>query len=171
MELRQRKKIRLQNHDYSQPGCYFITVCTYNRENFFWASDPVGADIIRPSHQMLSRYGIIVEQAIIGIPQHYGGTDVDKYVIMPNHVHMILTLSQTHRRMISAPTKSVSTIIGQMKRFSSKTCGVSFWQKGFHDHIIRDEAEYLRICEYIENNPAKWQEDIYYAVPKGEMLL
>ena len=171
MELRQRKKIRLRDYDYSRPGSYFITICTYNRENFFWSSNPVGADIIRPSHRTLSQYGIIIEQAIKDIPTHYIGTKVDKYVIMPNHIHMILTLLQTHGRMITAPTKPVPTIIGQMKRHVSKRTGVAFWQKGYYDHIIRDESEYLRICEYIETNPAKWTEDIYYAVPKGEMLL
>lgn len=58
-----------------------------------------------------------------------------------------------------------------MKRVASKRCGVPFWQKGFYDHIIRSEADYLRIWEYIATNPAKWQEDIYYAVPKGETML
>lgn len=146
-ELRQRQKNRLPNYDYSQPGCYFITVCTYNREKFFWTCTPVGADIIRPSHQTLSQYGVIVEQAILAIPCHYTGVAVDEYVIMPNHVHMILTLPQVCGRMISAPTKSVSTIIGQMKRVASKRCGVPFWQKGFYDHIIRSEADYLHTLQ------------------------
>ena len=171
MEMRRRKKNRLKDYDYSQPGCYFITICTFNKENFFWAHNPVGADIIRPSRQTLSQYGVIVEQAILDIPCHYTGITVDKYVIMPNHVHMILRLPQMCGRIISAPTKSVSTIIGQMKRHSSKKCGVPFWQKGFYDRIIRDKTEYLRICKYIETNPAKWQEDIYYAVPREERLL
>ena len=171
MELRQRKRNRLTGHDYSQPGCYFITICTYNRENFFWTSSVVGADIIRPFHQVLTQYGLIVEQAILDIPRHYTGVEVSQYVVMPNHVHMILTLPPACGRMISAPTKPVPVIIGQMKRYASKECGVPFWQRSFHDHIIRDEAEYLRICAYIETNPARWREDIYYVVPKGEYLL
>lgn len=64
--------------------------------------------------------------------------------------------------MVSAPTKSVSTIVGQMKRISSKMTGRSLWQKGFYDHIIRSGSDYLRIWQYIDENPAKWSEDEYY---------
>ena len=62
-------------------------------------------------------------------------------------------------------------IMSALKRFSNQKAGFHMWQTSYHDHIIRDEAEYLRICEYIDANPAKWQEDIYYAVPKEEVLL
>ena len=85
---------------------------------------------------------------------------------MPNHIHMILVIvgvdtihPQTTGRIISAPT--VSVIVGQMKRWVSKQIGFSCWQKSFYEHIIRNENEYQKICEYIENNPKKWAEDKY----------
>ena len=165
MELHQRKKNRLQGYNYSRAGCYFITVCANERAEFFWeasAMHSVGADIIRPFSPMLSQYGCFVETAIQNIPKHYTGVMVDKYVIMPNHIHMILSLPVKSGRMISAPTKAIPTIVGQMKRVVSKKAGFPIWQKGYHDHIIRNEADYRRIWEYIDTNPAKWREDCYY---------
>lgn len=81
---------------------------------------------------------------------------------MPNHIHLILRIREADGRMISAPTKAVPIVIGQMKRATSKCAGASLWQKGFHDHIIRSESTYLRIWNYIDANPAKWSEDRYY---------
>lgn len=165
MELRQRKKNRLAGYDYGQPGCYFITICTNGREHFFWDGTPthrVGADIIRPPVPVLSRYGRIAEWAIQNIPRYYPNAAVDKYVVMPNHVHMIVSVTCQDGRIISAPTKAIPTIVGQMKRIVSQKAGFPIWQKGYHDHIIRDDADYWRIWEYIDNNPAKWREDCYY---------
>ncbi|MEY8401730.1 transposase [Oscillospiraceae bacterium 44-34] len=169
MELRQRKKNRLQGYDYSRSGCYFITICTNKRAEFFWdfaAMRSVGADIIRPHSPILSQYGCFAERAIQNISRNYVSVAVDKYVVMPNHVHFILSLSQSQMqksgRMISAPTKAIPTIVGQMKRIVSKEVGFPIWQKGYHDHIIRNEADYRRIWEYIDTNPAKWREDCYY---------
>ncbi len=165
MELRRRKKNRLDGHDYVRSGCYFITVCTNGREHFFWgpaAPSWVGADIIRPPAPVLSQYGRIAEWAIQNISQHYSHATVDKYVIMPNHVHMIISLTNQSGRMISAPTKAIPTIVGQMKRIVSQKAGFPIWQKSYHDHIIRGDAGYRRIWEYIDTNPAKWLEDCYY---------
>ena len=155
----------MQGYDYGRPGCYFITICANERAEFFWdaaAMRSVGADIIRPFSPTLSQYGYFVERAIREIPQHYTGVLVDKYVVMPNHVHMILSLAHRCGRIISAPTKAIPTIVGQMKRAVSKMAGFPIWQKGYHDHIIRSEADYRRIWEYIDTNPAKWREDCYY---------
>ena len=129
----------------------------------------VGADIIRPHALTLSQYGCFVEEAIQNISHHYVGVTVDKYVVMPNHVHMILKLSYKDGRMISAPTKEIPIVVGQMKRIVSKRAGFPIWQKSYHDHIIRDEADYRRIWEYIDTNPAKWREDCYYEEGKRSM--
>jgi putative transposase len=162
MERLDRKNIRLEGYDYSTPGGYFVTVCTKEKRKLFWdGTFPVGADIIRPGPPTLSQVGQIVDRAIREIPDHYPHAKINKYAVMPNHVHMILILEE-NGRIISAPTKSVSTIIGQVKRISSKLAGQPIWQKGFYDHVIRDEADHLRIWEYIDTNPGKWQEDCYY---------
>lgn len=158
----ERISLRLKGFDYSTAGCYFITVCTQGKQHLFWDRMVfVGADIIRPHLPELTALGQAAEKTIQDISNHYPSVLVDKYVVMPNHIHMILRLEEKGR-MISAPTKSVSTIVGQMKRASSKLAGSPLWQKGYYDRIIRDEAEYLRIWNYIDTNPAQWAEDEYY---------
>jgi len=96
----------------------------------------------------------LVETAILSLSEHYDNVIVDKYCIMPDHIHMILIIrSDMSGRMISAPT--LSNVIGQMKRWVSKQIGFSMWQKSFYDRIIRDEEEYLKIWKYIDENPIK----------------
>ncbi len=148
MTLPDRKKNRLENYDYSQNGAYFITICTRDRKKIL--SEIVGADTIRPYEIILSQYGKIVDKAINNIANIYENISVDKYVIMPDHVHMILRITNNGGRMVSAPT-----VIAGMKRYVSKKCGVSIWQKTYYDHIIRNQKDYNEIWEYIEHNPEK----------------
>jgi len=122
--------------------------------------DCVGARNARPQIR-LSEYGIIVNKSIQEIPVHYPQIIVDKYIIMPNHIHMILKLSgNKDGRAMPAPT--ISTVINQLKGAITKQIGFSMWQKLFHDRIIRDEIEYQNKLNYIEENPARWAEDEYY---------
>ena len=170
MKLPIRKPNRLKNYDYTKNGAYFITICTHNRECIL-SQIPVGEDIILPQNEdiilpqnkdiilpqkiELSKYGKIVDKAINEIAIHYEGIFVDKYVIMPNHIHIIIRINQEDSgRMISAPT-----VIAGMKRYVSKQIGKSIWQKSFYDHIIRDDEDYQRICQYIDENPFKWDDD------------
>ena len=170
--LPKRKQNRLTGYDYSQPGCYFVTICAKNRRYLFWDEFDwrVGADIIRPHTIPLSLYGRIIKNVIEQIPVRYPGASVEKYIIMPNHIHLLLRISVSNGRMISAPTYRVPTIIGQMKRAASKQAQTGLWQKGYHDHIIRSEADYLRIWDYIDTNPAKWREDCYYCQAERTIL-
>ena len=159
MELPERKHNRLANYDYSMPGAYFITVCTEKRKLFFWGN--VGATIGRPQNVSLSYYGKLVDSAIREIPNRYSCILLEKYVIMPNHIHLLLRIvSDEYGRPMVAPT--VSTAIQQMKGVVTKQIGRNIWQKSFHDHIIRNEKDYLKIWEYIDGNPMKWQEDCFY---------
>lgn len=154
-----RKRTRLSGYDYSTPGYYFITICALNHRHLFWASPSrVGASCARPP---LSKYGQIVFEELLHLSHIYPNVTVDKFVIMPNHIHMILVLKadQTGRAQL-APT--VPHILQQFKGAVSKRAGLSLWQKGYHDHIIRNEADYRRIWQYIDTNPAKWREDRYY---------
>ena len=148
-----RKQIRIENYDYTAPGAYFVTICTKNRAQILW--ETVGADIIRPQDVSLSVVGKIVEQGVLQISNHYDHIAVDKFCIMPNHVHLILVVQNNEDgRMISAPT--VSTVVGSMKRWVSKQIGRSIWQKSFYEHGIRNQQDYDEIWEYIENNPLKY---------------
>ena len=160
-----RKRNRLKDYDYSSNGAYFITICTKDRKNIFWDKeqpDFVGEDIILPPDSIrLSPYGKIAEEAINTIPEHYPHIELLQYVVMPNHVHMILFIPYDSGRMISSPT-SILTVVGQMKRTVSKKIGVKIWQRSFHDHIIRDKNDYEKIVKYIYENPIKWQYDCFY---------
>lgn len=156
MKLPKRKAIRLPYYDYSQNGYYFVTVCTYKRQNLFWKKSQitVGADVIRPQ---LTECGKYAETAIKATEKYYPNIKIDKYVIMLNHIHMILIITTNEKngsgRIISAPT--VMTVVGQMKRRVSKKAGFSVWQKSYYEHIIRNEEDYLKTVEYVTNNPLK----------------
>lgn len=159
-----RKEYRLKNYDYSSPNSYFITVCTKNREPILWQrnmnceNENVGAAIGRPHKYTLSPYGEITETAIKNIPHIYKNVSVDEYVVMPNHIHIILTI---HNENLST---GIDNIINKMKGYVSKTIGFSPWQKLYYDRIIRDEEEYNNKIEYIRNNPRKWTEDDEYII-------
>ena len=93
---------------------------------------------------------------------------MDRYVIMPNHIHIIFVICNSEGgRQIAPPT--ISTVIGQMKRSVSKTIGECIWQRSFHDHVIRDHKDYEKIANYISDNPMKWEEDCFFA--EGEALI
>ena len=166
-KISKRKNIRLRNYDYSQAGYYFITICTRNRENLFWNMECRG-DLWSPELDSnfsvekipLSYAGIIVDLEIKKLNLIYENVKVNKYVIMPNHLHMIIILCSKDRRSKTAPI--ISRIVQQFKGVISKQLGFSLWQKSFYDHIIRNQQEYERIYEYIETNPIKWKEDEYY---------
>jgi len=161
-ELPTRKPVRLNGYDYSNAGYYFITICVKDGYELLWDILPVSSDTVvgaafcRPP---LSGIGKIVEYEIAILSRTYEDVTIDQYVVMPNHVHMIVRISDSGRQN-AAPT--VPRIIGQWKRTISMKIGFSLWQKSYHDRIIRDEAEYQRICQYIDENPARWEEDEYY---------
>ena len=155
----QRKPMRLKGYDYSAPGAYSITICTKNKEKILWQN--VGATSGRPQDIPLNKKGKIVDNAINNIPKYYPSLTVDKYVIMPNHIHLLLQINlDPNGRPLVAPT--IERVIKQMKGFVTKQIGESIWQKSYFDHIIRGEQDYKEIWQYIENNPVRWQEDEFY---------
>ena len=159
MELPKRKRNRLTEYDYSTPNTYFITICTENRANLFW--EDAKAIIDRPENVPLTNLGIIVRQSIYDIPTHYPAITVNHAVVMPNHIHLLLQIhTDADGRPMVAPT--IATVINQTKGVISKKAGFSVWQKGFYDHVIRSEQDYLEIWNYIEGNPGKWAEDKLY---------
>ena len=159
-ELPRRKANRLAGYDYSQPGCYFVTICTKDRKHLFWDrfDEGVGAAFGRPP---LSQKGLMVEQEIRTLSATYSMVTVPKYVVMPNHVHLLIQVgSKEDGRPKAAPT--LGSMINQFKGAVTKHVGYPIWQKGYHDHIIRTDADYLRVWDYMDTNPAKWREDCYY---------
>ncbi|MBQ6848970.1 MAG: transposase [Clostridia bacterium] len=152
-----RKSIRLTEYDYRTPGAYFITICTKDRRCVLWEN--VGTGNARPPK--LSQYGNIVDEAVGNISAHYAGIAVDKYVIMPNHIHLLLRIccDENGRAM---PVPTVSTVIQQTKGYVTKRIGHSIWQTRFYDHIIRNQADYDDAYRYIEENPLRWEADELY---------
>ncbi len=168
---------RLASWNYGWPGSYFITICTKNRKHLF-------GEII--NHEMyLNDVGIIADKCWAEIPDHFQHTTLGEFVIMPNHVHGIiiidtdgadvetghaLSLPRTSRtpgtphfrfqnpgkNTISAMVGSFKSAVTKLSRPMNKNFG---WQTRFHDHIIRSHEEYLRISNYILNNPANWNAD------------
>jgi len=164
-----RKNPRLSGYDYSHAGAYFVTVCVKERRHLLCSienttTNPVGrplaAAVVR-----LSTWGEIVRQELIALENRFSCLKVDKYVIMPNHVHAILILESEAAEASGRPT--IPEIMRAWKSLSSRRCklnGLNYplWQTSFYDHIIRDEQDYLTRWKYIDDNPAKWAEDDYY---------
>ncbi len=157
-----RKETRLKNYDYSSCGGYFLTICTQERRNYFWSD--VGATIGRPRDVELSPYGKLVEEAINKISEIYPSIKVDRYVIMPDHIHLLLIIcaDESGRPMV-APT--MSRVVQQMKGYATKRIGKSIWQKSFADHIIRNREDYEEHVKYIHENPIRWY---YKNISSGE---
>ena len=156
-----RKPTRLKEWDYSQNGAYFLTICTKNKEKTL--CDIVGGGALDAPQQVLSDCGKTAEKYIIStnnIPR----VTVDKYVIMPNHIHMIVFLEGPNGpSRAPAPTNAlIPHVVSTLKRFVNREIGAPVFQRSFHDHIIRSEKDYQRIWNYIDTNPAKWGDDCFF---------
>ena len=167
MEQNERKLNRLTNFDYSRNGLYFITICTKERKKCLSEILDVGDGVLDVPIVRLTDYGKIVNDQIKEINSVYAKLKIMKYVIMPDHLHMIIYLFDENNVIVGtsrtpSPTNAViPSLISVFKRFVNKKTGCNIWQRSYHDHIIRNEREFLEICNYIDNNPMNWVNDIY----------
>ena len=140
----QRKRLRLKDFDYTENANYYLTVCTKDRKCILSeiVCAPDGSANVR-----LTAYGEAVEQFLKSIP------GIDKYVIMPNHVHMLICKENG---------KSIASDMRSFKGLATKTLGENIWQTSYYDHVIRNEKDYVEKWRYIDDNPAKWAEDAYH---------
>ena len=162
-ELPTRKKIRLEGYDYSQEGCYHITICVENGHEMLGNID-VGDGVLDVPFVELSEYGIIAEKRIAALDEYYEHISISKYVIMPNHIHILFSVlnNKGGTSRTPSPTNAViPSFVSTLKRFIHKECGFALFQRAYHDRIIRDKEEYLQKLHYIEQNPVKWSEDEY----------
>jgi len=168
------ESLRLKNYDYSQPGEYFITICTKNRKCLFGE--------IENGEMVLNNAGKIAEQCWIDIPFHFPNVSLDAFVIMPNHVHGIIIINKKSvivgtndnsslrlpvNNKFRSPSKTVGSIvrgfkIGVTKWFRQNTNVYDVWQSNYYEHIIRGNKELNRIRKYIINNPLNWVNDNNY---------
>ena len=167
MAAPKRKVLRLPKYDYSAPGAYFITVCTQDRRCIL-SHIAVGADALGGPLLNLTETGKIVEKYILS-SDRIGGLHVDKFVIMPNHIHLLLRIDGLFAGAdggpprASAPTyATMPSAIGALKRLIHREAGQAIFQRSYHEHVIRSEADYREIWSCIDTNPAKWAEDRYY---------
>ena len=163
-DLPQRKSPRLKEYDYNSAGLYFLTICTDKRRKIL--SKIVGVGVPDDPCFELTVYGTIVEKYIKQLDNHYENISIEQYVIMPNHIHMILFVRESGSSRTPTPTDKPNSIIpafvSTFKRFCNKEIGENIWQRYYYDHIIRNKHDYEEISKYIYENPLKWQFDELY---------
>lgn len=160
MALPERKKLRLEGYDYSQNGVYFITVCAKNKEKLF--GEVVGDGVPDVPRVELSPIGETVDKYILSIEEKYDYITIEKYVIMPNHIHLLIMVYNCGNAITSGANSAIPRLISTLKRFVNKEIGIDVWQRSYHDHIIRNQSDYDEIWQYIDENPLKWKLDCYY---------
>lgn len=113
---------------------------------------------------ILTAYGRSLRSFLNTLSAAYPNVTLHHFVIMPNHVHLLLSIDAPEPGApgSSRPTQQVFRMIAALKRFTNQKAGINLWQSSFHDHVVRNEADYLLIWDYIDTNPLKWREDCYY---------
>jgi len=178
-EFRGRRSIRMPDYDYSVPGWYFITICVKNRQCVF-------GDVV-DGKMVLSRFGYIAKQSLKDVPKHYKHVRLDSYIVMPNHVHVIIVIRRVGAGFKPAPTglhpthitdgaglkpaptgkrQGLSETIRAFKTFSAQkinmlrqSSGDPFWQRNFHERIIWTDEGLASTRDYIRLNPLRWHVD------------
>lgn len=155
-DLPKRKPLRLPAFDYSENAYYFVTICTKDRLQTLGRI--VGSAYMPTVHTCLSQTGKVAERNLLAIENHFPAVHIEKFVIMPNHLHCILSIgcngTASAGGIYAAPT--LSRVISTYKASVSRHAGFSVWQRSFYEHIIRGQQDYKEIWQYIDNNPLKW---------------
>ena len=164
-----RKHPRMQGYDYSQAGYYYVTICTQDKLPIL-SKIRVGrglAPAADTSVVELSGKGRIIEEQLLALQERYVFARIDKYVIMPTHIHVIVELLEDAAG--ASPRPTLSDIICAFKSLSTRLCNLldnlksrKIWQASFYEEVIRSESAYLQIWKYIDDNPSKWHEGIYF---------
>ena len=156
-ELKNRKTTRLKGADYNRNQAVFLTICTKERRCIL--SRIVGTGVLDGPQIELTTYGQIADKYIGKMNAFYENLTVDKYVIMPDHIHLLLTINEPDGhpgRGVPTRTSVIARFVGTLKRFCNKEYGENIWQSRYYDHVIRNQQDYNEVWEYIENNPRKW---------------
>jgi len=174
-----RRSIRLKGYDYSQAGAYFVTICADGKECLF---GEVESGVMR-----LNEYGEIVASEWVRSAEVRSEIECGEFMVMPNHFHGIVhiigacgntslhgntSMSRDGQQRaychtpLRSPSRNVAAMVRGFKGAASRlineirnTPGAPVWQRNYYDHIIRNDADYNRIAEYIANNPQRWAED------------
>jgi len=164
----QRHSLRLKDYGYDSPGAYFVTTCAYRRQNIFGE--------IEDGVMRRNRFGEIVSECFVAVPEHCGVALIDELIVMPNHVHGIVIIRDvgarhavpgpSSRRFGKPAAASLAAIVGSFKSATTKrinqlrrTPGAHVWQRNYYEHVVRGDDSLNRIREYIAGNPARWDVD------------
>ncbi len=187
--LPKRTHARLKCYDYATPGVYFITICARDRKCVF-------SKIVTDENEQVANdyteFGKIAERNLLALEQRFINLRIDKYVIMPNHIHALFVLTDCDSEAAGAsprptigaspcptigaspcptigasPRTTISDIVCAFKSLTAKECRkisptAKLFQTSFYDHIVRTELDYADVVRYIENNPLAWQLDELY---------
>ncbi len=181
-EVHPRRAIRLAGFDYAQPGAYFVTCVSHERMCIFGE--------VAEGEMRLNRAGKIVERCWLAIPQHFSQVELDAFVVMPNHVHGIIVITDTvgandysplqfsfqpfsPHQPFRSPSKTVGSVvrgfkIGVTKWFRVNTDVYTVWQRNYYEHIIRNEEALNSVRQYILDNPLHWDLDLENPQRKGD---
>ena len=156
--LPSRVSPRLQSYDYCLPGTYFVTICTFQRVCLFGRVCVDQMHLNAPGHEVARIWGTI--------PTHRTGVQLDEYVVMPNHIHGLLTILADDETDAAGGQASMASIVGQFKAEATRAIHAiagyehaRVWQRSFYDHIVRSESALERVRQYVVDNPARWGED------------
>jgi REP element-mobilizing transposase RayT len=165
-----RRSIRLQGYNYATPGAYFVTICTRNKECLL-------GEISAEGQMQLNDMGRMVTECWNAIPTHFPHITLDTYIVMPNHIHGIITLGVGAKHSLNfanasplpangTQSGSLGAIIQNFKSISTRKInaqrampGIPVWQRNYWERIVRDESELGHIRQYIANNPRRWAFD------------
>ena len=188
-KLTQRKTTRLKGADYNQNLVVFLTICTKDRRCFL--SRIVGTGVPDGPNPVgvpdgpkieLTKQGLIAEKYIKQLNDFYDNISVEDYVIMPNHIHIMLWIKGVGNTSSGTPMNSgpsgtpvptaatttpqnstVARFLSTFKRFCNKEYGINIWQYRSYDHIIRNRQDYEEHLRYIWENPIRWYYDELYS--------
>ena len=165
-DLPQRKIIRLRGYDYSQAGAYFCTICVHRVHRH---KELLGR--IRDQLMQKNRFGALVEECWREMGEHRAEVELDEFVVMPNHVHLLLWIEREVQTEIfesgfgRQTPSSLPAILGGFKSAVTRAIGIErdektlMWQPRYHDRVVRTDDELRNVRRYIENNPANWHDD------------
>jgi REP element-mobilizing transposase RayT len=126
-DLPKRRNIRLKHYDYSSDGYYFVTICAHGRKRLILGNEKT------------------IENILLELPRRFPGVSIDYYVLMPSHIHVIFVLHEAKFPL--------SEVVRTFKALVTKRLGIkNFWQRGYYEHVIKNERALLKIREYIQNN-------------------
>lgn len=167
-DIHHRRSIRLREFDYSSSGGYFVTTCVQNRECLFGN--------IFNGVMALNDAGMLVESVWNGLTEHFPSIGFDAFVVMPNHVHFIVTIvvpgededdgAAQENRATQGCAPTLAQVVGAFKSISAaqvnsllSRTGQPLWQRNYYERVVRNEAELNGFRDYIIHNPLKWEDD------------